>query len=304
MLLRTTPPRATFRRFLMASYAEGTLGAYQAGVKHFREWGGRIPSTGVEVARYLAAFAGKAAYTTLAQRLSALHREHLSRGFKSPVKNELVRATLRGIARVYGRKQRQMRPLLKEHLEAIVRRMRGLKGVRDAALLLVGFMGGFRCSELVALEREDVQFEKEGMLVQLRRSKTDQEGEGRQVPIPNLRGPLCPVRALQAWLDASGIQEGALFRPVNRHGQIGKKRLSSDAIGTIVKRYVKKIRLDPTGYSAHSLRAGLVTSAARAGAAAWQIKKQTGHRSDQVLAGYIRDSGKFEDNVARIIFER
>jgi len=95
---------------------------------------------------------GRLRISTLAQRLSALHREHLSRGFKSPVKNELVRATLRGIARVYGRKQRQMRPLLKEQLEEIARRMRGLKGVRDRALLLVGFMGGFRCSELVVLD--------------------------------------------------------------------------------------------------------------------------------------------------------
>src|SRR5258708_38467040 len=273
MLLGATPRRATFRRFLVASYAEGTLGAYQAVVTHFRKGGGRTPSTEIEVARYLAAFAGKAAYITLAQRLSALHREHVSHCFKSPVKNELVRTTLRGIARVYGRKQRQMRPLLKEHLEAIVRRLRGPKGVRDGALLLVGFMGGVGCSELVALDAEDVQVAKEGMLVRLRRSKTDQEGEGRQVPIPKLRGPLCAIRALRAWLGSSGIEEGALFRPVNRHGQVGMKRLSSDAVGTIVKRYAKKIGLDPTGYSSHSLRAGLVTSAARAGAAAWQIKK-------------------------------
>jgi integrase len=304
MLLGATPPRATFRKFLLASYAEGTLEAYQAGVKHFRKWGGRIPSTEIEVARYLAAFAGKAAYVTLAQRLSALHREHLSRGFKSPVKNELVRATLRGIARVYGRKQRQKRPLLKEHLVEIVRRMRGLKGVRDSALLLVGFMGGFRCSELVALDAEDVQFRKEGMLVQLRRSKTDQEGEGRQVPILKLRGSLCAMQALRAWLDAAGIEKGALFRPINRHSQVAKNRLSSDAVGTIVKWYVEKVGLDSKGYSAHSLRAGLVTSAARAGAAVWQIKKQTGHKSDQVLAGYIRDSGTFDDNVARMIFRR
>jgi len=196
----------------MASYAKGTLGAYQASVKHFRKWGGRIPSTEIEVARYLAAFAGKAAYSTLVQRLSALHREHLSRGFKSPVKNELVRATLRGIARVYGRKQRQKRPLLKEHLEAIARRMQGLNGVRDRALLLVGFMGGFRCSELVALDAEDLHIAKDGMLVQLRRSKTDQEGEGRRVPIPKLRGSLCAIRALRAWLDSSEIEEGPLFR--------------------------------------------------------------------------------------------
>jgi integrase len=242
---------------------------------------------------------------SLSHRGSQRYIESICRaGFKSPIKNELVRATLRGIARVYGRKQRQKRPLLKEHLVEIVRRMRGLKGVRDRALLLVGFMGGFRCSELVALDAEDVQFAKEGMLVQLRRSKTDQEGEGREVPIPKLLGALCALRALRAWLDASGIEGGALFRAVNRHGRVAKKRLSSDAVGTIVKRHIKRIGLDAKEYSGHSLRAGLVTSAVRAGAAAWQIKRQTGHKSDQVLAGYIRDSGKFDDNVARVIFKQ
>jgi len=303
MLLGTTPKGASFRKYLIASYARNTKRAYECDVAHFKGWGGKIPATEVQVAKYVAAHAGKLAYATLQRRLAGIHREHLARGFRSPARTELVRATMKGIARVYTRKQRQMLPLLKEHLAAIARRTRGLTGVRDRALLLVGFMGGFRCSELVALDAEDVQFAKGGMQVRLRRSKTDQEGEGREVPIPRLRGPLCAVRALQAWLDAASIENGALFRPVNRHMRVASKRLSSDAVGTIVKRCVKGIGLDPTGYSAHSLRAGLVTSAARAGAAAWQIKKQTGHKSDHVLAGYIRDSGRFEDNVARMIFK-
>ncbi len=304
LLLGTTSRRAPFRKYLMASYAQSTKRAYQCDVARFRRWGGRIPATDVQIAKYLAAHAGKLAYATLQRMLAGIHREHLARGLRSPVRTELVRATMKGIARVYTRKQRQVRPLLKEHLEAIARRMRGLKGTRDRALLVVGFMGGFRRSELVALDVEDIEFAKGGMMVRLRRSKTDQEGEGREVPIPKLRGALCALRALRAWLNASGIGDGALFRPVNRHGHVANRRLSSDAVGTIVKRHVKRIGLDAKDYSGHSLRAGLVTSAARAGAAAWQIKRQTGHKSDQVLAGYIRDSGKFDDNVARMIFKR
>lgn len=302
MLLGATPKGATFRRFLMASYAESTKEAYRGNVKHFKAWGGKIPSTEIQVARYLAAFAGRLAYASLEQRLSALHREHLTRGYKSPVRTELVRATLRGIARVYGRKQRQAQPLLKEHLVKIMRHLRGTIGVRDKALLLVGFVGGFRCSELVGLDVEDIEREADGLVLQLRRSKTDQEGEGRGVPIPRLRGKLCPVRALQTWVRKAGISQGPIFRGVNRHGAVQVSRMRRESVCRIVKSYAEKIGLDPKLYSAHSLRAGLVTAAARAGAAAWQIKKQTGHKSDEVLAGYIRDGGQFTNNVARMIF--
>ena len=302
-LLSGTPLRATFRRFLEASHAPSTVRAYREGVAHFKRWGGKVPSTETQVAKYLAAFAGKLAKATLEQRLAAIHAEHLARGLKSPVRGQLVRATMNGIARLYSKKQRPVRPVLKEHLAAMLRYMRGLEGARDRALLLVGFMGGFRRSELVALDVDDIEFTKSGLVIAVRRSKTDQEGEGRQVPIPKMRGALCGVRALRAWLEASQIEEGAVFRSINRHGRIAEKRLSGAAVGCIVKYYVGRIGLEASEYSGHSLRAGLVTSAARAGAAAWQIKRQTGHKSDAVLARYIRDSGQFTDNVAKLIFK-
>lgn len=138
----------------------------------------------------------------------------------------------------------------------------------------------------------------EGIVITLRRSKTDQEGKGRQVGIPNGTGPLCPVRALESWLQASGINEGPVFRSVNRYGQLGEQALSGEAVALIVKERARAAGLDPNRYSGHSLRSGLVTSAAAAGAASWKIRLQTGHSSDAMLQRYIRDTGLFIDNAA------
>ena len=301
-LLGATPRAASFRKYLVASYAESTKESYAGDVAHFKHWGGKVPSTPTQVAKYVAAYAGKLAYATIQRRLAGIHREHLARGYRSPVRAELVRATMKGVGRVYSRRQRKMQPVLKEQLMAMMKYMRGVVGARDRALITIGFMGGFRKSELVALNVEDVQRVKSGLVVALRRSKTDQEGQGREVAIPKTTGATCACRALRAWLDVSGIGAGAIFRPIDRHGNVRPKRLSGYAVGSIVKRYVKRIGLDPALYGGHSLRAGLVTSAARAGAAAWQIKKQTGHKSEDVLAGYIRDADKFANNVAGLIF--
>ncbi len=293
---------SSFSKYLAASYAENTTAAYAADVTHFKRWGGRIPSTENQVARYVAAYAGTFAHATLARRLAGLHREHLARGLRSPVRSELVRKTMKGVSRVYLRKQRKAKPILKEHLAAMVRKMKGFRGARDRALMLVGFMGGFRSAELVALNVDDVEFARQGIVINVRRSKTDQEGVGRSVQIPKLRGALCAVRALRAWLDVAEIEQGALFRGINRHSSLSVKRLTREAVGGLLKAYVGRIGLDPHGFSSHSLRAGLVTSAAKAGAAAWQIRRTTGHKSDAVLAGYIRESGRFTNNVAKMIF--
>ena len=304
-LLSATPRAASFRKYLVASYADSTKASYAGDVMHFKRWGGCIPATATQIAKYVAAYAGKLAYATIQRRLAGIHREHLARGYRSPVRSELVRATMKGVGRVYSRRQRKMEPLLKEQLLAMMKYMRGVVGARDRALMTIGFMGGFRKSELVALNVDDVQWLKRGLVVAVRRSKTDQEGRGREVAIPKTGGVACACRALRTWLDRAGIgTEGAIFRPIDRHGNVRPTRLSAYAVGSIVKRYVERIGMDPSLYAGHSLRAGLVTSAARAGAAAWQIKKQTGHKSEEVLAGYIRDGDKFANNVAELIFRK
>jgi integrase len=174
-----------------------------------------------------------------------------------------------------------------------------LAGGRNRALLLMGFAGGFRRSELSALDVEDVVKNDDGLVVKLRRSKTDPEGKGREVGIPYGSNPsTCPVRALQAWKTATGISEGALFRGIDRHGHVGMTRLHKDSVGLIVKRAVEAAGLDPDLYAGHSLRAGLATQSYLNGAGELAIMRQTGHRSLAMVRRYIREGSLFRDNPA------
>ena len=175
----------------------------------------------------------------------------------------------------------------------------GLIGARDQALILLGFAGAFRRSELVALDVEDLTFNDGGVVALLRRSKTDQVSEGRKVGIPYGSNPeTCPVRVLKSWLEASSIEAGAVFRSVNRHGQVKPGRLSGIDVARIVKKLAERAGLDATKYAGHSLRAGHATSAAIAGASERSIMNQTGHRSVQMVRRYIRDGSLFRDNSA------
>jgi len=250
------------------------------------------------VAQYLAAHAGQHAVATLARRLVSIGKAHTTQGMSLPTDNELVRATLRGIQHTHGSAQRQVAPAVKEDVLAMVANLNGVKGVRDKALLLIGFAGAFRRSELVSLTVADIEQAKQGLVIHLRRSKTDQDGRGRKVAIPFARGAVCPVVALQEWLETSGISEGPIFRPVNRHGAIADAALSAQAVALVVKERAKAVGLDPERYAGHSLRAGLVTSAAQLGVSSWKIRQQTGHASDAMLSRYIREANIFVDNAA------
>ncbi|SCW92184.1 Phage integrase family protein [Sphingobium faniae] len=170
--------------------------------------------------------------------------------------------------------------------------------MRDRALLLIGFAGAFRRSELVGFDCDDVEHVRQGIVLHLRRSKTDQTGQGRKIAIPHGRTRWCPVRHLTDWLTHAGIEEGPIFRGMGRHGRIAPTRLSADAVAAILKRRVQAVGFDPATFSGHSLRAGLATSAAIAGASSWKIRQQTGHKSDAMLARYIRDGDMFTDNAA------
>jgi len=179
--------------------------------------------------------------------------------------------------------------------------MCGTKGVRDRALLLVGFAAALRRAEIVALDRSDFEFVNEGLKIHLRRSKTDQEGVGRTVAVPHGRTEACPVRAVRHWLELAGIDGGAVFRRVTKAGVVCEARLTAQSVNLIVKGYVKGIGLRPDKYSGHSLRAGLVTSAAQAGVAAHRIMAQTGHQSAEMLGRYIRDANLFVNNAAGLL---
>jgi len=162
---------------------------------------------------------------------------------------------------------------------------------------LLGFAGAFRRSELVGLDIADCAFGKDGLTVTLRRSKTDQDGAGRKIGIPYGSNPeTCPVRTIQAWIEQAALLGGALFRAINRHGQVQAGRLSGIEVARVVKKLAERAGLDAAKYAGHSLWAGHATSAAIAGASERSIMNQTAHRSVQMVRRYIRDGSLFREN--------
>lgn len=242
-------------------------------------------------------------WNTLQRRLAAVSQRHQQAGFEPPTRAWAVQQFLAGLRRELGIAPERKRPVLAEDLRQMLTCIpETLLGIRDRALLLLGFTGAFRRSELVALDVEDMEQARGGLIVHIRRSKTDQEGEGRRIGIPQGREETtCPVQAIDAWRSAAEISYGALFRVMNRHGHILPKRLSGEAVALIVKRYVTVLGFDPAAFAAHSLRAGLATSAAAAGKSERTIMRQTGHRSLTIARRYIRDGELFRDNAADMI---
>lgn len=284
--------------YTAAAQSKATTQSYDADIRHFTLNGGKIPATAKMVAEYLANFASTHAVATLQHRLIAIHRAHVDKRLPSPVMDHLVKRTMQGIRRTMGTKQRRVTALVKDDLLEMmvyVDQQLPLKAARDKALLLIGFAGAFRRSELVGLHCEDITRYDTGLELLLRRSKTDQEGVGRTVFIPHARGNRCPVKALLAWLDLTGLESGPLFRPVNRHDQIvGDKALTPQSVALIVKSAVRVMKGDAAAklVAGHSLRSGFVTEAATAGLQSYQIREQTGHTSDVTLARYIRPVSK------------
>ncbi len=281
------------------SLSPNTHRAYQADLAHFEAWGGRLPAAPIAVAGYLAANAAGLSVATLLRRVASISKAHSARGYPNPCRAEIVRATLRGIRRRNRTAQRQAKPLLQEELILVLDATgSGLRDLRDRALLLLGFAGGFRRSELVRLDTSDIALVQRGLIITLGRSKTDQEGAGRKIAVPLGRTQHCPVAALTQWFSASGIADGAIFRRVHRSGRLLPERLSAEAVSLIIKSRIAAVGIDPSLYSGHSLRAGLSTSAGRAGVPTWKIRAQTGHVSDAMLGRYIRDGQLFTDNAS------
>lgn len=279
------------------SIATSTRIAYDSDLRHFTAWGGTLPATPQMIASYIAAHAGVLAVATITRRVATLSKAHQARGEQNPCQAALVKATLRGLRRKQGTAQKQAKPLLKNELFAVLDAMGdGMKDLRDRALLLIGFAGGFRRSELVGLDVADIEHVRQGIIITLRHSKTDQEGAGRKIGIPHGRTQHCPVAAVTAWLEHSAIIQGPVFCPVTRYGHLQPVRLSGDAVSEVIRERVAAIGINPEGYSGHSLRAGFATSAAQAGVSTLKIRQQTGHASDAMLSRYVRDGELFVGN--------
>ncbi|UPJ97401.1 site-specific integrase [Bradyrhizobium sp. 172] len=289
--------------YATAEKAPATRRAYQTDHGLFVAWceakglSPSLPAAAETVAAFLAAEAqaGKRP-STMGRRLAAIRYFHKLAGVPTPTDAEAVKATLRGIRRSVGSAKVRKAPAMAEDVKAMIAVSPDtLRGKRDRALILLGFAGAFRRSELVALDVADIEEVELGLRVIIRRSKTDQNGQGSTIAVT--RGTVaCPVRALREWLSAAGIESGALFRPINKRDRVSQARLTSRSVASIIKEMARRIGLDASALSGHSLRSGFLTSAAANGASVFKMMDVSRHRSIETLRGYIRDSELFKDH--------
>ena len=293
---------------IVEAKAANTRRAYSADWAHFTAWceahdETALPADPATVARYISDIADDFKVATLERRLVGIATAHRYANLESPTTAPIVRETFKGIRRrkaKSGEQQTQKEAAVTSVVRKLVETLDDtMSGVHDRALLLLGFAGAFRRSELAALNVADVKFVAEGLVITVRMSKTDQDGVGALKGIPyGSHLETCPVRSLKAWLEKAAIIEGPIFRPIDRHGNVRPQRLNAGSIPRIIKAAAAKAGLDPTLFSGHSLRAGLATAAAEAGVSERAIMAQTGHKSVLIARRYIRRGSLFRDNAA------
>lgn len=296
------------REYAAAAQADNTKRAYESDRRHFAAWCARyefapMPATVPVVTLYVTALAtaGKSV-ATIRRRAAAVARAHREAGELPPTSDPDFRKVLEGISRVEGTAPKKKTALLRDQLQdmiAVIETDTNV-GLRDRALILVGFALALRRSELVALQVEDLTPSPDGMVVRIARSKTDQQARGHELLLVYGKPPNpCPVRALRAWLDASGLTTGPVFRRVTRTGAVSSP-LQPQAVATIIKRRATHAGLPAKDFAGHSLRSGYATQAARDGHSSTQIGAVTRHKDQRVLAGYIQ-AGKGAEDIATVL---
>jgi site-specific recombinase XerD len=286
-----------------AASAASTRRAYSSDWRIFTAWCAErslvaMPADPETVAVFLASQAdGGSKTSTLTRRTAAIAFAHRAAGVDpSPTAHEAVRRTMRGVRRTKAMPPAKKAPATAERVLVMVSHVpRTLTGLRDRAVLLLGFSGAFRRSELSALTVTDLEETADGLLVTVRRSKTDQEGAGVVVPVT--RGAqACPVAAVRAWLAASAITDGPIFRPVDQRGTVGRRALTPFSIAQLVKRYAERAGLDPRVFGGHSLRSGFLTSAAERGKPLDRMMAISRHKRVDTVLGYVRRAEHFKDH--------
>lgn len=297
-------PRAD--AFASGSKAAATYRAYRGAWLRFAAWCESmgllaLPAAPEALALYVTYLAQEGKKVgTIEKAVGAIAHAHSRANVPSPHGTARVTETMAGIRRALGVAPKQKAPLLAGALRRMCKtRPLTTAQLRDRALLLLGFAGAFRRSELVALQVDDIVFTEDGLEVTIRRLKVDQEGRGRKLGIPlGASAAACPVRAVRRWLDVAKIASGPVLRGVNKAGRVSRRGLTGRSVAVIVKRAVVTLGLDPARYAGHSLRSGLVTSAAKAGKSEWSIMNTTGHASSTMVKRYIREASLFENNAA------
>ena len=280
---------------LKNSKALNTLRAYQADFRDFlnfcRQNGFKeMPTNPKTLSLYLTQLSSTSKYSTLKRRIASIGILHKLKGHYLDTKHPIIVENLMGIKRKFGINQKGKKPLLISDLKLIINVLDNIKGninkrLRDKAILLIGFSGGFRRSELVNIDYDDLEFVNEGVKIFIKRSKTDQSGEGTIKAIPYFDNEIyCPVKTLKKWLNEEKIKTGKIFN------------VSDKTIALIIKKYSNLAGLDSNKYAGHSLRSGFATSAAEAGAEERSIMNMTGHKSTEMVRRYIKESNLFKNN--------
>ncbi|MBM7423981.1 MULTISPECIES: tyrosine-type recombinase/integrase [Gammaproteobacteria] len=299
----------SLRHYLQAATSDNTRKAYRSAIRQFEKWGGRLPSDRDTVVHYLLARAKSLNPRTLDLHLTAISQWHHYQGLIDPVSDPLVRKTMEGVRRTQGQPKRKAKALRLEHIAQMVNHLRQLpdtkKKQRDIALVLTGFFGAFRRSELVAIQIGDLVWEPEGLLIKLPRSKTDQQATGLVRALPFGAPGCCPATAMRNWIESVEINEGPIFRPINRWDKVQPKALNSGAINELLKTLGNACQFDfVSDLSSHSFRRGLSTSAARERVDFELIKKQGGWKSDATVWEYIEEGQQFNNNAALVLMEK
>ena len=293
---------------LQSSKANNTIRAYKSDFHDFelfciQNGFKSLPSEPKIISLYLTSLSSKdIKMSTLKRRLVSIGVIHKLKGHYLDTKHPLIIENIMGIKRRKGSTQNGKKPLLINNLKALIKAINRSNSnpiikFRDRTIVLIGFSGGFRRNEIVSLNYDDIEFVNEGIKINLRRSKTDQYGEGFLKGIPYFDNPVyCPVISMQNWLKISEINSGPLFRRFSKGAKLTEMRLTDQTVALIIKKYLQLAGIDSKNYSGHSLRSGFATSAAEAGAEERSIMAMTGHKSTEMVRRYIKEANVFKNN--------
>jgi site-specific recombinase XerD len=293
---------------LQNSKAKNTVRAYKSDFNDFGLFCSKngfksLPSEPKIVSLYLTHLSTKdAKMSTLKRRLVSIGVIHKLKGYYLDTKHPSIIENIMGIKRRKGSIQLAKKPILISSLKKIINAIdeqnkEEIKKFRDRSIILIGFSGGFRRNEIVSLDCDDLDFVPEGLKINLKRSKTDQFGEGFTKALPYLdNSQYCPVASLKKWIEISKITSGAVFRRFSRGSRLSENRLTDQTVALLIKEYLKLTGIDSKNYSGHSLRSGFATSAAESGAEERSIMAMTGHKSTEMVRRYIKEANLFKNN--------
>ena len=293
---------------LRNSKADNTVRAYKSDFRDFELFCAKngfkpLPSEPKIVSLYLTYLSTKdSKMSTLKRRIVSIGVIHRLKGHYLDTKHPSIIENIMGIKRRKGSIQKGKKPILIRYLKELInaideQKNKDIKKLRDRSIILIGFSGGFRRNEIVSLDYDDLDFVEEGLKIQIRRSKTDQFGEGLVKALPYFdNSKYCPVISLKRWIEISRINSGPSFKRFLKGSKLSENRLTDQTVALLIKKYLRLAGIDSKNYSGHSLRSGFATSAAESGAEERSIMAMTGHKSTEMVRRYIKEANLFKNN--------